>query len=166
VTFTICLNRFVVLGEDWPPHCPHWRECKLKHAPILCLLIRNWVSYGLIWYFWNQIWSKNLKIDKLPILGFLPQGNEGVGSPWPFVVHLVTQSFYCPSRWLIIATIFKLQLLPSMTDYLTRFLFYDIQTAVIALYDRLPNKVSFLGCKIMEGLTLIGVFREGTTLTS
>jgi hypothetical protein len=27
------------------------------------------------------------------------------------------------------------------------------------------TRVSFLGCKMMEGLTLIGVFREGTTLT-
>jgi hypothetical protein len=26
-------------------------------------------------------------------------------------------------------------------------------------------RVLFLGCKMMEGLTLIGVFQEGTTLT-
>jgi hypothetical protein len=77
-----CIHNFA-LGEDWPPHCPHWRECKLKPTPILCLLIRNWMTYGLIWYFWNQIWSQNIKIDNLPISGFLPRGNEGVGSPWP-----------------------------------------------------------------------------------
>jgi hypothetical protein len=25
-------------GEDWPPHCPHWRECRLKLAPIFVLV--------------------------------------------------------------------------------------------------------------------------------
>jgi hypothetical protein len=28
--------------------------------------------------------NSDLKIDKLPISGFLPRGNEGVGSSWPF----------------------------------------------------------------------------------
>jgi hypothetical protein len=31
--------------------------------------------------------SNNLKIDKLPISGFLSQGNERVGSPWPWIVE-------------------------------------------------------------------------------
>jgi hypothetical protein len=32
-------------------------------------------------------------------------------------------------------------------------------------YRALSSRVSFLGCKMMEGLILIGVFWKGTTLT-
>jgi hypothetical protein len=39
-----------------------------KNLPLfLSLLIRNWKRFGLIQYFWNQISSQMLKIDKLPI---------------------------------------------------------------------------------------------------
>jgi hypothetical protein len=31
-------NKYVRPREDWPPHCPHWREYKLKPAPIFVLV--------------------------------------------------------------------------------------------------------------------------------
>ena len=69
------------ISLTWPSSCPvakctHWRECKLKLAPIFVL-----VDWKLSNTFETNFWVEIPKIDKLSILGFLPQGQWGVSSP-------------------------------------------------------------------------------------
>jgi hypothetical protein len=66
------------LGEDWPPHCLHWRECKQKPAPIFVL-----VDYKLSAIWTNIIRNQILKINNFQFQGFYHMGNEGVSSPCP-----------------------------------------------------------------------------------
>jgi hypothetical protein len=75
-----------LLGEDWPLIAPIGGNVNYN-LPLFCAC---WLE--IEWHtdehdtFETKFGVKNLKIDKLPISGFLPRGYEGVGSPCPAII--------------------------------------------------------------------------------